>query len=129
MKKVLPYDASCEDIDFKQDLNFLDGFVRRKLDEGAKPYQDPSLRVRDTPGVVPELETKKINFTPYAEPKKPTAMKVGGTRIIIIPSKLAYGAKGVGCKEQDEDGGEDCKIPPYATVEFTIQLVKIERRA
>eukprot|EP00746_Dinoflagellata_sp_MGD_P038126 gnl/MRDRNA2_/MRDRNA2_191771_c0_seq1.p1 gnl/MRDRNA2_/MRDRNA2_191771_c0~~gnl/MRDRNA2_/MRDRNA2_191771_c0_seq1.p1 ORF type:complete len:305 (+),score=50.46 gnl/MRDRNA2_/MRDRNA2_191771_c0_seq1:83-997(+) len=54
-------------------------------------------------------------------------MKVGGTRTVIIPSKLAYGAKGLGCKAQDEDGGEDCTIPPYATVEFTIQLVKIAR--
>eukprot|EP00747_Dinoflagellata_sp_TGD_P062870 gnl/TRDRNA2_/TRDRNA2_153206_c0_seq1.p1 gnl/TRDRNA2_/TRDRNA2_153206_c0~~gnl/TRDRNA2_/TRDRNA2_153206_c0_seq1.p1 ORF type:complete len:298 (+),score=49.27 gnl/TRDRNA2_/TRDRNA2_153206_c0_seq1:108-1001(+) len=60
--------------------------------------------------------------------EKMPPMKVGGTRSLIIPSELAYGAKGVGCTEQDEDGGEVCTIPPYAVMEFTIQLIKIQRK-
>merc|ERR1719199_1775661 len=44
MRKVLPYDASCEDITVTPDLGFLNGFVQTKLSQGAKPYQDFSQR-------------------------------------------------------------------------------------
>ncbi|CAK0877962.1 unnamed protein product [Prorocentrum cordatum] len=45
MKKVLPYDASCEDITVNTDLSFLNAFVNKKLDEGAKPYEDLADRL------------------------------------------------------------------------------------
>lgn len=73
MHKVLPYDASCEDITVNKKLAFLDGFVRRTLEEGAKPYQDASLRASresDVHHVQPEKPT--LNFTAYAAPTKPS---------------------------------------------------------
>mmetsp|Transcript_55129 Transcript_55129/g.129064 ORF Transcript_55129/g.129064 Transcript_55129/m.129064 type:complete len:1085 (+) Transcript_55129:145-3399(+) len=71
MRKVLPYDASCEDIDVRKGLPFLDGFVQQKLQEGAKEYQDESSR-RAQKGLVEvgmvEQEAKPaLNFTPYPE--------------------------------------------------------------
>lgn len=77
MRKVLPYDASCEDIAVNQDLTFLNSFVKRKLDEGAKPYEDISERLarkhdNGDKGVVADLAKPTLNFTPYEMPSKPT---------------------------------------------------------
>jgi len=75
MRKVLPYDASCEDIIVNKDLSFLDSFVRRKLDEGAKPYQTAIERARVQEGsVAPKVEAElkpSLNFMPYEAPTKP----------------------------------------------------------
>mmetsp|Transcript_22316 Transcript_22316/g.51701 ORF Transcript_22316/g.51701 Transcript_22316/m.51701 type:complete len:939 (+) Transcript_22316:78-2894(+) len=75
MRKVLPYDASCEDIIVNKDLTFLDVFVKRKLDEGAKPYQSAMDRARVQEGsVVPKVEAElkpSLNFMPYEAPTKP----------------------------------------------------------
>jgi len=75
MQKVLPYDASCEDLSFNKGLSFLDGFVRSKLEQGAKPYQDASQRAAaKEQGVGFEAAESKpsLNFTPYEAPSKPT---------------------------------------------------------
>eukprot|EP00931_Biecheleriopsis_adriatica_P115082 TRINITY_DN90918_c0_g1_i1.p1 TRINITY_DN90918_c0_g1~~TRINITY_DN90918_c0_g1_i1.p1 ORF type:complete len:958 (+),score=192.95 TRINITY_DN90918_c0_g1_i1:146-3019(+) len=76
MRKVLPFDASCEDIIVNKDLTFLDSFVKRKLDEGAKPYQsalERATRAEETLGG-PKVESEakpSLNFTPYQAPTKP----------------------------------------------------------
>jgi len=79
MRKVLPYDASAEDIDVKEHLDFLDGFVQRKLNEGAKPYLDISQREENHfgPAAVQEEAKPTLNFTPY-ELSKPTGGGGGG---------------------------------------------------
>eukprot|EP00927_Polykrikos_kofoidii_P050231 TRINITY_DN44151_c0_g1_i1.p1 TRINITY_DN44151_c0_g1~~TRINITY_DN44151_c0_g1_i1.p1 ORF type:complete len:1023 (+),score=200.07 TRINITY_DN44151_c0_g1_i1:127-3195(+) len=78
MRKVLPYDASCEEIDVKKSLSFLDDFVKTKVAEGAKPYQSPSERAASKYSLTaagspePELAKPSLNFTPYTAPSKPT---------------------------------------------------------
>lgn len=77
MRKVLPYDASCEDIQLSADLPFLDGFVATKMAQGAKPYQDFSARMaaKDNGGGsgLPDLEPKAggLKFTAYEAPSRP----------------------------------------------------------
>mmetsp|Transcript_84403 Transcript_84403/g.149296 ORF Transcript_84403/g.149296 Transcript_84403/m.149296 type:complete len:951 (+) Transcript_84403:100-2952(+) len=77
MRKVLPFDASCEDIAVDKDLTFLDGFVAKKQDEGAKSYMsayERAARAEDSNSVkVPEDSKPSLNFTPYEVPTKPQA--------------------------------------------------------
>jgi len=78
MRKVLPYDASCEDIQVSAELPFLNGFVQTKLAQGAKPYQDFSTRAlaKENGGLggVFEAEVKSggggLNFEAYAAPTR-----------------------------------------------------------
>lgn len=49
MQRVLPYDASCEDIQVDEGLPFLSGFVQNKLSEGAKTYMDAGQRAKNAP--------------------------------------------------------------------------------
>ena len=41
MVDALPVDASCEDIEVDERLDFLSGFVQRALGRGAAPYTPP----------------------------------------------------------------------------------------
>jgi len=68
MTLVLPYDASCEDIDVDPSLYFLNDYVSAKLKEdGVKPYLDPSQRASLAHAA--ENETKHgLNFVPYEAP-------------------------------------------------------------
>jgi FKBP-type peptidyl-prolyl cis-trans isomerase FkpA len=42
-------------------------------------------------------------------------MKVGGTRTLVIPSELGYGARGAGAA-----------IPPHATLLFDVELLHVK---
>jgi FKBP-type peptidyl-prolyl cis-trans isomerase FkpA len=43
-----------------------------------------------------------------------TGMKIGGTRVLIIPASLGYGARGAGGV-----------IPPHATLKFEVELLAL----
>lgn len=85
MRKVLPYDASCEDITVNKDLSFLDSFVRRKLDEGAKPYQSASQRAACREFVKDNEVKPSLNFKPYQAPTKAPVVD------IPVPSNTSDG--------------------------------------
>ncbi|KAI3728002.1 hypothetical protein L6452_16627 [Arctium lappa] len=38
MENIMPLDASCEDIEIDKSLSFLNSYVQKSLEEGAKPY-------------------------------------------------------------------------------------------
>lgn len=38
VQDILPYDASCEDLEVDEDLSFLDEFVKRAVENGASVY-------------------------------------------------------------------------------------------
>ncbi|XP_078447150.1 adaptin family protein [Wolffia australiana] len=44
VEAIMPYDASCEDIEVDRSLSFLDNFVSQALQKGAKPYIPESER-------------------------------------------------------------------------------------
>jgi len=96
MRKVLPYDASCEDIIVNKDLTFLQSFVRQKLDEGAKPYQNASERAaRAQTNSVPKAEAESkpsLNFMPYEAPTKPPSTPFPAASIEVHDAGGATGA-------------------------------------
>mmetsp|Transcript_60097 Transcript_60097/g.143211 ORF Transcript_60097/g.143211 Transcript_60097/m.143211 type:complete len:1071 (+) Transcript_60097:145-3357(+) len=123
MRKVLPYDASCEDIDVKPGLPFLDGFVQLKLNEGAKEYQDEATR-RANKGMgvetIVETESSKptLNFTPYPEaqlrPPPPVfqpAMGGGGMGGDSMQDRGGAGGAGGGGMGQPEQLGLNVSGP------------------
>jgi len=92
MRRVLPYDASCEDITINTNLGFLDGFVRKKVQEGAKLYQDAAQRAaalaqNGTGGQVEPDSKHSLNFQPYKAPDRPMpGALAAATTGIIEPS-------------------------------------------
>lgn len=50
-------------------------------------------------------------------------MRQGGKRTVLIPSILAYGRTGRGCKISKEAGGKVCLIPPNSALELTVDLI------
>uniref|UniRef100_A0A803MK26 Clathrin/coatomer adaptor adaptin-like N-terminal domain-containing protein n=1 Tax=Chenopodium quinoa TaxID=63459 RepID=A0A803MK26_CHEQI len=38
IETILPFDASCEDIEVDKSLSFLNGYVQKSLENGAQPY-------------------------------------------------------------------------------------------
>lgn len=41
---ILPFDASCEDIEVDKDLSFLNSYVEQTLEKGAQPYIPEDIR-------------------------------------------------------------------------------------
>lgn len=68
MRKVLPLDASSQEVLVDDSLSFLDGYVKIALDNGAKPLSRPTLDLNEnTPdpyGTTGAADS--LNFTPYA---------------------------------------------------------------
>ncbi|XP_051484452.1 AP-4 complex subunit epsilon-1 [Apus apus] len=60
MKKLLLFDASCNDIVVDASLSFLDGFVAEGLGRGAAPYKPHHQRQEEKLS-----QEKALNFEPY----------------------------------------------------------------
>ncbi|XP_030433865.1 AP-4 complex subunit epsilon-1 isoform X3 [Gopherus evgoodei] len=60
MKKLLPLDASCDEIMVDASLSFLDGFVAEGLSCGAAPYKPHHQRQEEKLS-----QEKALNFEPY----------------------------------------------------------------
>ncbi|KAM9124659.1 AP-4 complex subunit epsilon-1 isoform 2-T2 [Pangshura tecta] len=60
MKKLLPLDASCDEIMVDASLSFLDGFVAEGLSSGAAPYKPHHQRQEEKLS-----QEKALNFEPY----------------------------------------------------------------
>nr|XP_023672930.1 AP-4 complex subunit epsilon-1 [Paramormyrops kingsleyae] len=65
--RVLPHDASCEDLEVDSSLSFLDGFVSEALALGAAPYKPPHQRQEEL------SQHKALNFEPYG-PSLPASL-------------------------------------------------------
>ncbi|KAL1498542.1 hypothetical protein AB1Y20_013863 [Prymnesium parvum] len=50
-------------------------------------------------------------------------MKEGGTRVIQVPPKLAYGEKGV--RIETKDGSVEYLVPPNETLQFELTLLQV----
>lgn len=89
MVDILPVDASCEDIEVDESLSFLNEFVQKALNYGAKPYAVPISFLEELTEDDGERK-KSLNITPYAMPKMPaqavSAMALPGTPSIPAPS-------------------------------------------
>ena len=69
--KVLPVDASAEDINVDEDLSFMNSYVRDALVDGAKSYEKPE---DDDDDDIPlaVAKTSAFNLTPYDKPTTPS---------------------------------------------------------
>ncbi|CEM22902.1 unnamed protein product [Vitrella brassicaformis CCMP3155] len=98
MRDVLPYDASCEDVQVDEDLSFLDDFVQKAVGEGAKSYVPPSERKKTVPQALHSPQhathaTLGLNFTPYEAPQKPMrAFQLPGAADASQPAGAAGGS-------------------------------------
>ncbi|KAH6783531.1 Adaptin family protein [Perilla frutescens var. hirtella] len=45
VKKIMPADSTCEDIEIDKSLSFLDGYVQQAIENGAQPYIPESERL------------------------------------------------------------------------------------
>ncbi|XP_057798993.1 LOW QUALITY PROTEIN: AP-4 complex subunit epsilon [Salvia miltiorrhiza] len=44
VKKIMPMDSTCDDIEIDKNLSFLDGYVQQAIENGAQPYIPESER-------------------------------------------------------------------------------------
>ncbi|KAL8152357.1 hypothetical protein V2J09_010117 [Rumex salicifolius] len=78
---IMPFDASCEDIEVDKDLSFLSSFVQQALENGAEPYISenersgiPSISNTKLPGTH-EASAHALRFEAYELPKAPIPAK------------------------------------------------------
>lgn len=126
----------------RADVDFKDGpegirYADIKPGTGAEPFEGDVLKVN----YQLDVDGKKVDFAKFfvfsggsgevikgwdmavmGSGDSMPPMKIGGSRRVLIPPALGYGAKGAGCSGST---GE-CRIPPDAVLEFTIELVGIK---
>ncbi|CAN6447754.1 unnamed protein product [Victoria cruziana] len=90
VENIMPFDASCEDIEVDKNISFLEGFIQQALKNGARPYIPESERS----GVVSinnfrdqdhhEASAHSLRFEAYEIPKPPVLAHA--SPVIHIPS-------------------------------------------
>ncbi|KAF3796031.1 hypothetical protein EJ110_NYTH02798 [Nymphaea thermarum] len=91
VESVMPFDASCEDIEVDKNLSFLEGFIQQALKNGASPYVPESERS----GVASisnfrnqdhhETSAHSLRFEAYEVPKPPVVL-AHASPVAQIPS-------------------------------------------
>eukprot|EP01038_Epipyxis_sp_PR26KG_P011321 gene11321-15185_t len=101
MVDVLPVDASCEDIQVDENLEFLNDFVQQALLSGAKPYTPPQPYDDDD-----DEGTKKseLKIAPYQLPQMPVSQ----------PSSFLSSATGISGMDNGNMGSSATAFAPQA---------------
>ena len=71
MRRVLPEDASCEDLDVDPNLEFLQPFVDQALASGKGRYDPPEDDYSDDEGGRRKNGSNTLNFAAYEKPEIP----------------------------------------------------------
>jgi AP-4 complex subunit epsilon-1 len=99
LKRCLPLDGCCEEIDVDLNLSFLDNIVQVALTNGALPYQKKEKEVKATEGI--RMEAYKLTQPDVLNEEDPNADKFGGAdepTLVIRGGARVWGAKNL----QDE---------------------------
>ncbi|KAE9597930.1 putative adaptor protein complex AP-4, epsilon subunit [Lupinus albus] len=100
IEKIIPQDASCEDIEVDKNLSFLNDYVQQSLEKGAQPYIPED--VRNGLGNISnfrsqdQLESSQhvLRFEAYELPKPPMPSKASpvslssSTDLVPVPETL-----------------------------------------
>lgn len=97
VESILPFDASCEDIEVDKSLSFLNGYVQQSLENGAQPYMFEN-QYSGMPSISNfrsqthhEPSTHGLKFEAYELPKpveqpKPTLVShLTSTELVSVP--------------------------------------------
>lgn len=97
LAEVLPVDASCEDLQVDPDLSFLNGYVNNALNEGARPYENPTEDDDDEEDVYRASTAKSSVFklTPYEKPTKPSASYKASSTMGGVGSGMKSSSAGI----------------------------------
>ncbi|KAL2901088.1 AP-4 complex subunit epsilon [Bienertia sinuspersici] len=101
VESILPFDASCEDIEVDKGLSFLNGYVQQAIENGAQPYvsenqHSGALSICNFGGQTHhEASTHGLRFEAYEVPKpveqpKPTLVSHVLSTELVPVSEQSY---------------------------------------
>ncbi|XP_057523867.1 AP-4 complex subunit epsilon-like, partial [Amaranthus tricolor] len=97
VESILPFDASCEDIEADKNLSFLNGYVQQAIENGAQPYISENQRsgIHSISNFLSQTQNEPsshgLRFEAYERPKpieqpKPTqASHLPSTELVSVP--------------------------------------------
>lgn len=100
VESILPFDASCEDIEVDKSLSFLNGYVQESIEKGAQPYvsenqRSGALSISNFGSQTQhEPSTHGLRFEAYELPKPieqpkpaPVSSFVPSTELVSVPEQ------------------------------------------
>lgn len=124
MKKVLPLDGCCEDINVDESMSFLDGVVEEALRAGARPYERRTLRFAAKEEEVLRTDAYEAQRADVVDEKKldlENLQIVEPHALVTRPTLKRWGLKnleeGVAAKEE-ENGDEDGQGEKFTALVF-----------